>query len=96
MMILQSLKCITIDQNTFLTHHGLVLSRFLIGKARVIMGKTIQPYADSIVFCHTDSMISKIKLPVKTGDKIGNLSYEGYCSDAVILNKAKRSGKYVV
>ena len=68
---------------------------FLIGKARVIMGKTIQPYADSIVFCHTDSMISKIKLPVKTGDKIGNLSYEGYCSDAVILNKAKRSGKYV-
>eukprot|EP00732_Lithocolla_globosa_P003511 Lithocolla_globosa_v1_NODE_2847_length_1849_cov_547.481048.p3 type:complete len:104 gc:universal NODE_2847_length_1849_cov_547.481048:476-165(-) len=69
---------------------------FLNGKARVRMGEAIEPYYEHVKYCHTDSMITDIKLPVKTGNNLGDLVYEGYCEHAIIVNSNQKTGQYII
>lgn len=61
---------------------------FLMASVRVKMAKTIQPYIDHVKYSHTDSMVTDIKLDIKTGPEMGDLEYEGYCENANIKNKS--------
>jgi hypothetical protein len=72
------------------------INPFLMAKCRSIMAKTIQPYVEHVKFCHTDSMISDIELPIKTGDELGDLAYEGFCENTKIMNKNKKTGEYLI
>ncbi len=49
----------------------------------------VAPYNEFVVKCNTDSMISTTKLDVETGDKMGNLVYEGFFHKVKISSNAK-------
>lgn len=53
------------------------LKPFLLSKARQNISKVMKPHINNIIACHTDGFKSKIKLDIKTDDKIGSLCYEG-------------------
>lgn len=62
---------------------------FITAEARFRMGKMLKPFKDEIVKIHTDGFISKTKLDIKLGDKIGDLEYKGFCDNVVIINNGK-------
>ena len=66
------------------------LKPFLLSKARSNICDIILPYKDNVVKAHTDSMIlSQFPKDIKTGLKLGDLAYEGYCNYIVVRNNAK-------
>lgn len=63
---------------------------FLLGFARVNMHKTFDKIGyDNILWSHTDSIISKIKLSsqIKLSHKIGDWKYEGSTDNCYVYNK---------
>lgn len=67
---------------------------FLLSKARIKISEYIEPYQENVYRCHTDSIISNIKLHnnpelknnLEISDKLGKMKFEGYCQDAEIIN----------
>lgn len=63
---------------------------FLLGFARVNMHKTFDKIGyDNILWSHTDSIVSKIKLSsqIKLSHKIGDWKYEGSTDNCYVYNK---------
>jgi len=52
-------------------------------------------YKDNIKRFHTDGFITDIKLDVKTGDKLGDLCYEGYYNHCIIQSCASPIGEFI-
>ena len=65
---------------------------FFLAKCRLTMAKTIEPYVKDVYYCHTDSILSGIKIPFKKskGD-CGDIKYEGYCKNGFVDNANVRS-----
>ena len=63
------------------------LAPFLISKGRKIISDIIKPYYNIAMRCHTDGVIfSENPVDIKTGDKLGELVYEGYCDNVDVVN----------
>jgi hypothetical protein len=58
---------------------------FLLSKGRIKISKLIEPHAEHVKRCHTDSMMCAIKLPYQTSTKLGDLKYEG-CANVEVKN----------
>jgi hypothetical protein len=70
------------------------LKPFLLSKARSNICNIMLPYKDSVVKCHTDSMlVAKIPKDIKIGLKLGDLAYEGYYKHCIVKNNAKEIGE---
>ena len=58
---------------------------FLLARGRVKISKTIEPHLDLIKRVQTDGFLSTKKIEgIKTGTKMGELKYEGYCKNTQI------------
>lgn len=68
---------------------------FLWAKSRFIISEYIQPFNNIVVKCNTDSIISTEPLPIKTGNKLGDLVYEGFYNHCKIINNAKEKGELI-
>lgn len=75
------------------TNYARVLP-FIVGKARVVMGRNIQPHAAHVKYCHTDSIVSTKKLDINTGRGKWKIKYEGYCPNAQVINKTRCMGDF--
>jgi hypothetical protein len=68
---------------------------FILAKGRSMISNIMLPYKDIIVKSHTDSLISSIyPKDIKIGNEIGDLVYEGYCSNIIIKSNAKEKDSY--
>ena len=68
---------------------------FLISKGKSIISKIIEPYKEICVRSHTDSMVvTKYPEGIITGNKLGELAYEGYANNCVIKNSMNMKGKF--
>lgn len=79
--------------NLFKTNYARI-KPFLLAKGRSKISKLIEPYVDHVYRCHTDSMVSDIKLPIKTSTKIGDVKYVGYYKHCIIKNCASPIGTF--
>jgi hypothetical protein len=72
------------------------LAPFLISKGRKIICEYMKEYTDIAKRCHTDGIIfSEKPNGIKTGDKLGDLVYEGYCNNVNIINSMKVVGEFI-
>jgi hypothetical protein len=85
----------TLRTNKFKTNFAR-LCPFLISRARYNISKIIQPFKSEIKRIHTDGFISISKLDIKTGEKLGDLKYEGYCENCIIKNCSNKSGEFII
>ena len=53
------------------------------------------PHKEFIKRVHTDGFISSKKLDIKTGDKLGDLVYEGYCENVIIESNIKPKEQFI-
>lgn len=67
---------------------------FFMAKQRITMAKTIEPYIDHVYYSNTDSIMSDIELPLKIGDKIGQLKYFGCDKNGWVKNANSRSNNF--
>lgn len=72
------------------------LCPFLIAKGRVVISDIMEPFIEKVVMCHTDGFIVNTKIDIKTGDKMGELKYIGYCRDCEVVNKIKVNGEFTL
>jgi hypothetical protein len=75
------------------------LGPFLLSFARMKIANIILPYSENVKRIHTDGFICTKKLRksllcIKEGNDIGQLRYEGYCSDVVIENCMRVVGEF--
>lgn len=68
---------------------------FITAAGRRKIFQIIKPHAQYVKRIHTDGFIASKKLDIKTGTNIGDLKYEGYCSDVEIVNNIKIIGSFV-
>ena len=68
---------------------------FLWAKSRAIISDYIQPFNEKVVKCNTDSIIATEPLTIKTGNKLGDLVYEGHYEHVKIINNAKEKGEFI-
>lgn len=54
----------------------------------------MEPHIDKIVRSHTDSIFATEKLEIATGDKLGELRYEGFCPNFKIDNSIAFEGEF--
>jgi len=60
---------------------------FLMSKGRKIISDIMKPYKDIVVRCHTDGIVLKENpIGIKSGSELGELSFDGYCAHANVLN----------
>jgi hypothetical protein len=78
------LEIITTKQSKFYKTGFARLSPFLISQSRYMMSKILYPHRENVKWCHTDGFISDKLLDVKTGDKMGDLVFEGKCDNCTI------------
>lgn len=78
-----------VDPNQLFSYDWARIKPFLTAKGRVTISKKMLPQIDHIHRCHTDGFVSDIKLDTKKTTKLGELRYEGYCEDALIIRKGK-------
>jgi len=72
------------------------LAPFLISKGRKIICEYMKEYSDIVKRCHTDGIIFSHKPNgIKTGDKLGELVYEGYCKNVNIINSMSVIGEFI-
>jgi hypothetical protein len=73
------------------------LAPFLISKGRSIISKIIEPYIKTVIRCHTDGFIcSKEPTNIITGDKLGDLVYEGYNENYMIIKGNSYDKNFVI
>ena len=65
------------------------LKPFILSKGRSMISAIMHPHKEYIKKINTDGFISSVKLGIKTGDKLGDLVYEGYCENVIIKNNTK-------
>ena len=53
------------------------------------------PHKEFIKRYHTDGIISSKKLDIKTGNKLGDLVYEGYCENVIIELNVKPKEQFI-
>jgi hypothetical protein len=73
------------------------IAPFLISRGRQLIRKKMMlgdPMLEHVKRVHTDGWISTKPLHIETGDKMGNIRYEGYCSKAVIHNNIRVEGEF--
>jgi hypothetical protein len=63
---------------------------FLLSKGRLEYIKVAFKYSDVIVRSHTDSFTTTKKLDIETGDKLGDIAYEGFYEYSFDGKKLKR------
>ena len=80
-----------LEGETLFTNDLARMKPFFLAKCRLTMSKTIEPYIKDVYYCHTDSILSGIKLSFKDDGKLGNIRYEGYCKDGYVVNANQRS-----
>ena len=71
------------------------LKPFLIAKGRSVISNLMFPHKEFIKRCHTDGFISSKKLDIKTGNKLGDLVYEGYCENVIIKTNQKPEQEFI-
>ena len=61
---------------------------FLMAQARLQTSEYLEHNLDDVVYVHTDGFILKKKIAkkIKLGNKLGDLKYEGECSDCKVTN----------
>ena len=84
-----------VENNYYFKSNFARLKPFLLSKGRSIIASIMFPYKDHVVRCHTDGFVVKNACDIKTGDKLGDLVYEGYSKHVVIKNNAKPKGNFV-
>jgi hypothetical protein len=66
-----------------------------MSKGRKIISDIMKPYKDIIVRCHTDGIVLKEKpTGIKSGSELGELSFDGYCAHANVLNSNLVLGEF--
>lgn len=78
----------TADNDNFYKSSFARLKPFLLSKGRSMISNIMQPHKDYIKKINTDGFISSVKLDIKTGEKLGDLKYEGFCSNVIIKSNA--------
>ena len=78
------LEIITTKQSKFYKTGFARLSPFLISQGRYMMSKILYPHRENVKQCHTDGFVSDKLLDVKTGDKMGELVFEGKCDNCIV------------
>lgn len=68
---------------------------FILSIGRKRMSDLFYAYADKIQYIRCDGIKCVEKLDITTGDKIGELRYEGYYSNATIHNLNHIEGEYI-
>jgi hypothetical protein len=53
------------------------------------------PHKEFIKRVHTDGFISSKQLDIKTGNKLGDLVYEGYCENVIIKTNQKPEQEFI-
>lgn len=88
-----SLLTAYITKNKYFNYDLARIKPFLLAKGRFILSNTIYSFRDKIIYSHTDSLIVKEKINIKTGNNIGDLKYEGYCEKFWCENITKKTKK---
>ena len=65
------------NDNQFKTGFARIMP-FLTSKGRSIVSKTMEPYVNDVVRCHTDGFITIRPIDFKYGCKLGDIRYEGF------------------
>ena len=65
------------------------ISPFVTSRGRYDIGELMKPFLKSIVRVQTDGIITTEKLDIKYGNGLGEVKYEGYCKDLVIVHVNK-------
>jgi hypothetical protein len=68
---------------------------FLLAKGRKMIADTIEPFIIDVKRLHTDGFVVSKKLNIKTGDKIGDLTYKGYCENIKVKNCNEVIGDFI-
>lgn len=69
---------------------------FVLAYGRNRLSKYIEPYKDDIVRIHTDGFISKTDLKIESDKTLGNVVYEGHCSNVAVQNCNDVEGEFVI
>ena len=70
---------------------------FILAYGREMICNIMRDNVKSIVKCHTDGIYSSKKLNVPTGDKLGELSYKGFCMNASTnASNQKVEGQFIL
>lgn len=72
------------------------LGPFLLSNGRREIYRTMEPNIDDVVRVHTDGWICSTKMKINTGIELGDIKYEGYCSDVEVLNCNKIIGEFEI
>jgi hypothetical protein len=70
---------------------------FLMAKCRLQMSKIVEPNLQNLVRIYADGIILKKRVEdVETGDKLGNLKFEGKCKKMVVKNARDIIGTFKI
>ena len=83
-----------ISQDNCFSSNYARMKPFLLAKGRRDIYEVVKPHLDHVQWIHTDGFIVNRKINIKTGDKIGDLKYEGYCANVKIENCMKVFGEF--
>jgi hypothetical protein len=81
------------NDRIYRTNYARILP-FLLAKGRMEMSRMVEPHIEFVKRVYTDSMFTTKLLPVKIGNKLGDLCYKGKCEDCEIFNCVKYTGKF--
>jgi len=62
---------------------------FLLARGRVMISEVAEPIINDVVWMHTDGIVAKIK-PNTTGNNLGELRWEGFCTACTVHRKHLR------
>jgi hypothetical protein len=88
------LEIITTKQSKFYKTGFARLSPFLISQGRYQMSKILYQHRENVKQCHTDGFICDKLLDFKTGDKMGDLIFEGKCDYCIINHVNSVEGEF--
>lgn len=83
-----------VNRQTYYKSNFARLAPFLLSKGRLMISDILQPHKEHIKRIHTDGFISSSNLDIKTGQKLGELKYEGHCPNVKIVNNANIEGDF--
>jgi hypothetical protein len=86
----------TAKTNNFYKSGFARLMPFILSKGRSMMYTILKGNAQHIHKIQTDGFLSDMKLDLKTGLKLGDLRYEGYCENAKINHINDIQGEFVI
>jgi hypothetical protein len=65
------------------------LKPFMLAKGRDKIGKYIDQHIDHVIRCHTDSMVTNIKLDIPTSMELGDMKFEAYHQLSMVINQTR-------